>query len=131
MAENHVYHLIAWVITMIIISCVTVLGIWTINTRHYNDFKDEATTIIQRSGGLTQDAQKSIKLISDERYRDQFEVTTQDNQEYTTNQVSTGGTITYVIHVKLRILNIALPETTRLVTTTSMIRADSQPYRSN
>lgn len=129
MGENNVYHMIAWAITMVIISSLTVVFLWVINARHYNDFKDEATTVIQRSGGLTKDAQEDIQNISDTRYRDQFTVTTPDGKKSTDHQVSTGVKINYVIHARLKVLNIQLPETTRLVTTTSIIRADSQPYR--
>lgn len=129
MYENHIYHIIAWLITTTIISCVVVLGAWLINMRHFNDFKDEATTIVQRSGGLTQDAQYDIQQISDKRYRDQFTVTTKDDKPYTETQVSTGREIQYTIHARLRVFSFSLPETTRTISTTSIIRADSQPYR--
>lgn len=129
MGEQHVHHIISWVITGLLIAMV--LGIWLIvsNARSYNDFRNEATTIIQRSGGLTDDAQDQIKHISDERYRDQFEVTTTDDKQSTTNQVSTGDTIKYKIHAHLRILGYLAPGFERTIETTSVIRAGSQPYQ--
>lgn len=129
MAEQHVHHIISWIITGMLITIALGIGLILINARSYNDFRNEATTIIQRSGGLTDDAQYQIKQISDERYRDQFTVTTVDDKDSTTTQVSTGDPIQYKIHANLRIMNYLAPGFTRTVNTTSMVRANSQPYR--
>lgn len=74
MQEQSIMEIVKWFIGLVIIMVMVSVGLFCYQLQDVNSFKQQVNYQIERRGGLTAEALKSLKEYSDKNYQGRYKI---------------------------------------------------------
>ncbi|EMF0336545.1 hypothetical protein KCT23_002355 [Enterococcus faecium] len=108
MLEQSIMEIVKWFIGLVIIMVMVSVGLFCYQLQDVNSFKQQVNYQIERRGGLTAEALKSLKDYSDKNYQGRYKI----ESNLLNQKVEYGQAVDYTVKATIPIQILPLPDVT-------------------